>query len=87
MLVCHRCDQRSCVNPDHLWLGTNKDNLDDMVRKGGNRGRRNLEPQEVVEIRSAFAGGTSIRELARETGLWRNNVSQIVNRVTYRNIT
>src|SRR5581483_7763575 len=32
--VCHTCDVRCCVNPDHLFLGTQKDNLQDMFRKG-----------------------------------------------------
>ena len=37
LYVCHECDVRRCCNPDHLWLGTHKDNIDDRQRKG--RGR------------------------------------------------
>jgi hypothetical protein len=85
MLVCHRCDIRACVNPEHLFLGTALDNTRDMVRKGRARFKGNtstLTTADVLAIRSspekpktlAVRFGVSdghIRQLRRvNEGLW-----------------
>jgi len=92
MSVCHRCDNRRCVRPDHLFLGTTADNLHDMVVKGrSSHGERNghavLTSQVVLEIRARYASGAGLqRELAVAFGISQLTVSNIVTRKTWRHL-
>ena len=79
MCVCHRCDIPSCVNPAHLFLGTNKDNSADMVRKqrqarGEEVGTAKLTADSVRAIRSAKG---RVRDIAPMFGVGKSTVSLI----------
>jgi len=83
--VCHRCDRTACVNPDHLFLGSRRDNHLDSVRKGRKRawGLQKLNAEQVNDSRQRAAGGELQYILAREYGVAKNTVSGIVNRKSW----
>jgi hypothetical protein len=66
MFVCHSCDNRACVNPAHLFLGTHADNMADMVAKGRSKRSSVLTEDQVRAIRSS---SRTTRDLAREFGV------------------
>lgn len=85
LFLCHRCDNPGCVNPDHLFLGTHQDNMDDMVAKGraGGRVARRLSNDQVLAMRRAYADGAREVDLAREVGVGLTAAHKIVVGETY----
>ncbi|KKL18823.1 hypothetical protein LCGC14_2471640 [marine sediment metagenome] len=71
--VLHRCDNPACVNPAHLFLGTNKENSQDMVRKG-RQANKKLSDEDVLWIRQL--GGTTV-QLAKCFGVAPSLISMI----------
>ena len=84
--VLHKCDNPECPNPCHLFLGTHRDNMDDMLRKNRQRSsvgelnsRVKLKEADVKKIRELVAvGGMTHREIAEKFGVQRPAISAIV---------
>ncbi len=96
-VVCHSCDTPSCVNPAHLFLGTQADNLRDMWVKGrGHDGsgsargeaRYNavLTDELVREIRAEYASGVPIHVLARRYDRDASHLRQVVRRQIWKHV-
>jgi len=83
--ICHKCDNRKCVNPKHLFLGTNSDNAIDKFRKG--RGRQKVAADKVIEIRRLCSTGNYFqREIAKMFGISDSQVGDIQNRKAWAHI-
>lgn len=85
--VCHRCDNRKCVNPAHLFLGTPADNMQDKARKGRaprlrglTNGRAKFSDGLVASVVADYATGKfTQRELAAAYRMSQTHVSDLVN--------
>lgn len=87
--VLHTCDTPRCCNPAHLFLGTQADNVQDMVRKnrqpkGEQSGKHKLTWAQVREIRARHSQGiVGTRTLAKEYGLNRSSIMAIIHRTAW----
>ena len=94
--VLHRCDNRRCYEPTHLFLGTHEDNMRDMAAKkrshshGGLHGERNpaakLTEEDVREIRRHYANGSTVGELQSLYGMSHFAIYRIVTGKGWRKV-
>jgi len=89
--VLHRCDNPKCVNPNHLFLGTNEDNRQDMVNKkrhmfGEKHISAKLKETNILYIRRAYTNGRSLSALAREFDVYPSTIERVVKERTWRHI-
>ena len=95
--VLHRCDNKPCCRPEHLFIGTQQDNMADMrikgraveppLHQGEDNPRSKLTAALVRSCRLRNAAGESGRALAREHGVRQCTMNDALRRVTWRNVT
>lgn len=98
LMVLHSCDNRRCVRPDHLFLGTAKDNSDDMYAKGRSytqrvrnpgilNGRSHLTESQVREIRALYKETSlTFREIGQRFGISKGQASKVARRLAWRDL-
>jgi hypothetical protein len=92
LMVCHACDNPSCVNPKHLFLGTHADNMQDCVSKGRHyhaefqgesHWKARLTESDIIAIRS---DSRTLSAIGRDYGCSKSHVGHIKNRRIWRHI-
>lgn len=85
--VLHKCDNRKCVNPNHLFSGSSNDNIQDMVKKGRNKwvvgsnhGMAKLTESDIPVIRERNKNGESYSQIGRSFSVSYKTISDICNR-------
>jgi hypothetical protein len=92
LAVCHKCDVRTCVNPEHLFLGTHAENMKDMKKKGRSphgdeHSRSKLTAKNVSRIKAMLAEGhMRVSEIARAFGVTHATIDCIGKGKTWRHV-
>lgn len=89
--VCHKCDNPLCINVEHMFLGTQKDNLSDMAsKKRSTIGTKNpmakLTDNDIKDIRKMYKDGKTQQHIAKIYSLSRSNVGLIVTHETWKHV-
>jgi hypothetical protein len=91
MFVCHSCDNKRCANPDHLFLGTSDDNIQDMINKkrnvrGVSHGMAKLDDDKVKEIRKLLEIGVSLVKTANKFNVSKKTVFRIKHKTHWKHV-
>ncbi len=96
-IICHTCDNRACVNPEHLWLGTYKENMQDCIAKGRFKpiakrrmfGETNpqciLKESDIETIKRLRDNGLALQKIADKYGVCRETIRKIIIGKTWNN--
>lgn len=81
--VCHTCDNRLCVNPEHLFIGSRSDNMRDCATK---RRHPNLKfsPEQIKEIRKLRSQGVLVKDLCKQFNCERSTIGRLTLNKTYK---
>ena len=94
LLVLHKCDNKGCVNPEHLFVGTQRDNVLDMFKKrrhkilkGSLNPNAKLDESKVIQIRSLYEnGGISYAKLGRKFKVSPKLIELVVKKIAWRSV-
>jgi hypothetical protein len=96
LYVCHKCDTPKCINPEHLFLGTQKHNMIDASKKGrcvvpkqakGSAHRNSVfTDDQVMDVRQKFYDGATTASLAQEFGTAECTIKRVVSGKSYQNL-
>lgn len=91
--VLHKCDNPSCVNPDHLFLGTRADNTKDRDKKNRHRaligtkhGMSKLTEEDILKIRERRDSGELCKFIAKDYDVAPSTINKIVRRISYKDV-
>jgi hypothetical protein len=85
LFVCHKCDNPLCANPEHLFLGTQKDNMQDCKNKkrqnaGSKNGSAKLQESDIPKIFEMAKSGATHLEISKVFSVSRSNIGSILNK-------
>lgn len=81
-VVRHKCDNKLCVNPDHLELGNQQDNIDDMWKRNPDAGNRKVSDEQVRIVFEMNEKGATKKQIAEAVKVSREHIYRILNKDT-----